>query len=122
MGFPLTPAQRDWIVAQAKAGIGPRQIQRQAGFPVSRSGVYNVLSAARKRGEPIGLFPKNRKLADAHGVFRIVIWESGIGQAIAAAAEARRITVSELLKRLVETAVADRMIDAILDDGRDSAP
>lgn len=107
---------REKVVALARRGVKPSLIVQQVPG-ASIDTVYNILSAARRRGEPIERFSSAPAKRGDGVVFRISISDAEHQRRLIEAAAKRGMTRSQLLNRLVIYALHDGMVDAILDDG-----
>ena len=108
------------IVALARDGLPPAAIERALGGAVSRQFIYWILSRARAEGVSIPHFPTRdaRSLAPAvspYGACRISVPYETLTR-LQPAAITRRISVSELVRRLLCVIARDGLADSVLDD------
>lgn len=99
LGYPSKTAA---VVALTADGVATRDIAARLGISVAAVGAL--------RGS-------DRKTAGK----RTVVLPLEVLDRLQPFAARRKISVPELVRRLVETAVDDRMVDAILDDAEDAA-
>lgn len=102
-------SRTDAVLALRADGLTDRQIADRIGIPPK-----NVASLAVMSGKA--------RLRPAEQFGRTVLFPIDILERLGPAADARGITVNELARRLVETAVDDGLIDSILDDQHDEVP
>lgn len=105
LGFPSRTAA---AIALHSAGLSNREIADRMG--IEQKNVYSLLA---------GKGAQKRATRPAEQLGRTVLFPNDILVRLGPAAHARGITVNELARRLVETAVDDGLIDGILDDGED---
>lgn len=107
---------RAQVIARAMAGMPPVRIHLEFHDRLRLSTIYQILSAARKRGHAIRRFPPTPRPSSGI-VARVVVWEGAMIARLRAAAERRDVSPSALVGRIVETVLAEDMIGAVLDDG-----
>lgn len=105
------------IIKMAESGLPPVEIERRV-RSVSRTTIYSILAHARKAGRTIPRFPPRKyKYNEAVAIIRLAVWDSEMMAALDKARTPRKLSRTELVRRLLQQACDDRMIDAILDDG-----
>jgi len=103
LGYPSRTAA---VLALSALGTSRREIARRIG--IEESTVAALEHSARRSLDP------ERRRADA--TMRTVVFPVEILDRLRAHAAARRCSANELCRRIVETALDDGLIDAILDD------
>lgn len=106
----MTPSKSE-ILAKAKAGVPPREIA-PAG---NRDLVYSVLREARRRGEDIPRFTGGGKGRPAG--WKLLRLEPEVIVRLTPGAEARGISVKQMIADLLDVIASENLADAILDDG-----
>ncbi len=108
------------IIELAKDGVSPAFIGLQMPH-ISMANIHNYVCKARARGLPIPRFPamRYRRLKpDIPASISIDMVKVANRDRFTAAAKARGISESTLLRKMVIAAINDDMIGAILDDGK----
>lgn len=122
MTHPRATWRNRKVVELAKAGNRPGVIVAllaEQGVVVDVTLVYQALVNARKNGEDIPRFSTLGLSTD--GGARALI-SAELRMQLARHADARKITVSELARRLLTVAAKDKLVDGILDDGFTAEP
>lgn len=116
----ISTDQRHRIITYALAGKQPALIVREPDINADITVVYTVLSQARREGIAIQKFsPRALRRPDGL-VVRVFVPDAVQKDRLEKAADAREMSRSELVNRLVATLLKDDMVDAILDDGVNS--
>lgn len=113
-GSSLTSRLSQAIIGLARAGNHPTTIAAQTGAAVNT--VNNVLSRARREGEPVPYFGLAGRPAGAMGEpdWRLFRLPKAILDPHAAA---RNVKPGALATAIVAAVVAGKLVDAVLDDG-----
>lgn len=104
-------SREDAIEALSKAGLGPTDIAAKIGS--TRKTVSTFLAILRKKGRISAV----RRPHDLAPVTRCTVVLAGdVIEELAPHAWRRAITVQNLVLRIVEAAIRDDLVDAVLDD------
>lgn len=109
----MTPALESRIIALAKVGKPPRLIRASLNDSIEINRIYAVLRRARRSGILIRKFPPG--LGRSEGA-RTIVFPASILDRLTPFAAVRRMTVNDLVRHLIKTALDDGLIDALLDD------
>lgn len=101
LGHPSRTEAVRWLRGK---GLNTRQIAERIG--IEQNAVAALECSARRRRKP--------RLSEANG--RTVLFPADVLAALGPHATARGISANELARRIVQVAVDDELIDAILDD------
>lgn len=109
--FGISRAERDAaIIAFAKEGLRPAEIARRMGAAGPNNAIRTVLSRARLTDPTIPAFGAGREPG------RVLLY-GDLLTSLHREARRRHMQTRDLVNRLLATAVEDKLIDAILDDG-----
>jgi hypothetical protein len=100
------PSKTEAVLALAASGLTPRQIADR--IDIELKNVVSLMISAN------GTKKRAKRPSEQQG--RTVLFPIDTLYRLRAAAAARGITVNELARRIVETAVDEGLIDSILDD------
>lgn len=105
-----------WQVTQlAQTGVPTHVIARVVGSTVNSVNV--MISQGRAAGINIPYADKSDRQHKASGKRRVVVVPQDIMDDLERHAEPRGVTVYQLAREILATAVSENMVDAILDDG-----
>jgi len=100
------PSRTDAVLALRRQGLDDVEIAQRIGI---RRGTVGALACSAERRSD-----RQRRPAETNG--RTVVFPIDVLDALAPHAAARDISPNELARRLVETAIDEDLVDAILDD------
>lgn len=105
------------IIALAEGGMQPALIAREIANEASLSVIYVILARARKSGRNIPRFPAHRIKGEGTSIIHVCIRDQQHRDYLTAAARSRRTSRQRIVDLIVTTALHEKMIDSILDDG-----
>jgi hypothetical protein len=100
------PSRTAYLLAKRAQGVGIAEIARQLG--ISTKNAVALEESARRSRKP--------RPAETHG--RTIVFPLDVFDALRPHAAKRDLTVNELVRRLIEHALDDQLIDSIMDDAR----
>ena len=99
------PTRTEAVHALRKQGLTTREIAQRIGISASSVTALELGGAGRRAVRP----------SEQHG--RTVVLSIDVLDALRPAAERRKITVAELVRRIVATVADEGIVDAVMDDG-----